>query len=138
MSRVHVLSSILATGLLAACGGGEGDLVQPGGRPPNSISIVSRAETKGSAAFAPNPTTVPVNGVVHWYNDDAAASGGQYGGSTGTIHSIVADVTADDPSFLSGNIIPRATYEHTFATAGSYPYHCSIHPTMRGTITVTP
>jgi plastocyanin len=119
-------------------GGGDGDLVQPGGRPPNSISIVSRAETKGTAAFAPNPTTVPVNVAVRWYNDDGAASGGQYGGSTGTIHSIVADVTADDPAFLSGNIGPRGTYEHAFATAGTYPYHCGIHPTMRGTITVTP
>jgi plastocyanin len=134
MSRVHVLVSILVTALLAACGGGDGsDLVQPGTRPPNSISIVSRAETKGTAAFAPNPLTVPLGGVVRWYNDDNAAAAGQYGGIDGTIHSIVAD---DNISFASGNIIPRATFEHTFATAGTYTYHCTIHPAMRGTITV--
>ena len=133
MPRVHILVSIVATGLLAGCGGGgETDLVQPGNRPANSISIVSRAETRGTGAFDPNPLTVSGNGVVRWYNDDIAAAGGQYGGSNGTIHTI----TADDISFNSGNIIPRATFEHTFATAGTYTYHCSIHPTMRGTITV--
>ena len=134
MPRVHVLLGILVTGLLAACGGGDGtDLVQPGTRPPNSISIVSQAETKGTGAFVPNPLAVSLNGVVRWYNDDTAAAGGQYGGSNGTIHSIVAD----DISFVSGNIIQGRTFEHTFATGGTYSYHCSIHPTMKGTITVS-
>jgi plastocyanin len=136
MPRISVLPSIFATLLLAGCGGGEDSgLMQPGNRPPNSISIVSRAETKGTLAFSPNPLTVPLNGVVRWYNDDIAAAGGQYGGSNGTIHSLLAD---DIVSFSSGNITPRGTFEHTFGTAGTYPYHCSIHPTMRGTITVTP
>jgi plastocyanin len=136
MSRVSVSIGMLATALLAACGGGdEADLVQPDTRPQNSISIVSRAETKGTLAFTPNPLAVSLDGVVRWYNDDNAAAGGQYGSSNGTIHSILAD---DIVSFASGNINPRGTFEHTFATAGTYSYHCSIHPTMRGTITVTP
>ena len=40
-----------------------------------------------------------------------------YGGSNGTIHTI----TADDLSFTSGNLTPGRTFEHTFATAGTYP-----------------
>ena len=28
------------------------------------------------------------------------------------------------------------TFSHTFAAAGSVPYHCSIHPFMKGTVTV--
>ena len=76
MSRVHVLVGVFVTALLASCGGGDGaGLVQPGSRPPNSISIVPQAETKGTGAFDPNPLTVPVNGVVGWYNDDNAAGG---------------------------------------------------------------
>jgi plastocyanin len=38
----------------------------------------------------------------------------------------------------SGNIVGAATFAHVFASAGSYPYHCTIHPqTMNGTVTVT-
>jgi plastocyanin len=29
------------------------------------------------------------------------------------------------------------TYSHTFACLGSYPYHCSIHSSMHGTVTVS-
>ena len=134
MPRPYVPVCILVTALLVACGGDEADLVEPGNRPQNSISIVARAETKGTGACTPNPLTVPLSGVVHWYNDDDAAAGGQYGGSNGTIHSLIAD----DLSFISANIIPGISFEHAFATAGTYPYHCSIHPTMRGTIIVTP
>jgi plastocyanin len=136
MSRMSIVLSLLVTLGVAGCGGGDDTgLMQPGTRPPNSISIVSRAETQGTLAFDPNPLTVPLNGAVRWYNDDNAAAEGEYGGSNGTIHSILAD---DIVSFSSGNITPRGTFEHTFATAGTYGYHCSIHPTMRGTITVTP
>jgi len=36
------------------------------------------------------------------------------------------------------NIGPGGNFQHTFATAGTYPYHCSIHSAMTGTITVNP
>jgi plastocyanin len=133
MPRLVSFSGAVAVVLCFGCGGGD-DINQPGSRPEHSVSIVSRAETKATEAFSPNPQSVPVNGVVHWYNDDRAAAGGQYGGSSGTIHTI----NADDLSFLSGNLTPGRSFEHTFAAPGTYAYHCSIHPTMRGTITVTP
>jgi plastocyanin len=134
MPRVHRLIVILGAAGLAACGGG-GDINEPVNRPANSVSIVDRAETKGIAAFSPNPLTVSLagDGVVSWYNDDQEPAGGQYGGSNGTIHNIASD----DPSFVSGNIVPGGRFQHTFQVAGSYGYHCNIHPTMRGTITVT-
>ena len=133
MPRLAYFFGAVSVAVCSACGGGD-DINQPGSRPEHSVSIVSRAETKGTEAFSPNPQSVPVNGVVHWYNDDRAAAGGQYGGASGTIHTI----NADDLSFLSGNLTPGRSFDHTFATPGTYTYHCSIHPTMRGTITVTP
>jgi plastocyanin len=42
------------------------------------------------------------------------------------------------PEFSSGNISSGGTFSHTFTTAGSYPYTCTIHPSMVGTITVNP
>ena len=130
-----LFASTLAAALLG-CGGddGGGDITDPGSRPVNSVSIVARAETRGESAFSPSPITVPLNGVVRWYNDDRAAAGGEYGGSNGTIHTI----NADDISFSSGNLTPGRTFERAFAAAGTYDYHCSIHPTMKGRVIVTP
>ena len=45
-------------------------------------------------------------------------------------------VTADDDSFDSGLINPGDTIDMSFSTPGSYPYHCTAHPWMKGVITV--
>ena len=47
-------------------------------------------------------------------------------------------VTADDGSFDSGDVLAGAKYEHAFAAAGTFKYHCIIHESMHGTVTVTP
>jgi plastocyanin len=46
-------------------------------------------------------------------------------------------VTADDGSFGSAQLSAGASFSHVFTTAGTYAYHCSIHPDMTGTVTVT-
>jgi plastocyanin len=138
MPRMHSLLLITATAAFSACGGGDGggsDITQPGPLPAGTVSIVSGAETKGSAAFNPNPLTVTLasGGSVSWRNDDRQARD-DYGGGNGTPHNI----TANDLSFISGSMAPGGTFRHTFSVAGNYEYHCSIHPTMRGTVTVSP
>ena len=45
--------------------------------------------------------------------------------------------TADDGSFDTGQIAPGASATVTLDTAGSFAYHCEIHPSMTATITVT-
>ena len=37
----------------------------------------------------------------------------------------------------SGNIAAAAVFQHTFATAGSFPYHCNFHSVMTGTVVVS-
>ena len=37
----------------------------------------------------------------------------------------------------SGNIAAAATFQHTFSTAGSFPYHCNFHSAMTGTVVVS-
>lgn len=45
-------------------------------------------------------------------------------------------VTADDGSFGSPGLPSGGTFAHKFTQAGTYAYHCSIHPSMNGVVTV--
>jgi plastocyanin len=45
-------------------------------------------------------------------------------------------VTADNGEFKSDNIGNGGTYSFTFDKAGTYPYHCTIHPGMTGVVIV--
>lgn len=134
MDWLRFTTAVLATASLASCGSDTTDANQPNGRQlHNGIEIVVGAQNKGTAAFTPNPMTISLaqGGVVQWFNDDQTASAYSTNGVT---HNI----TADDGSFTSGNLNAGTTFQTTFSTEGSFGYHCSIHPTMKGTVTVTP
>jgi plastocyanin len=46
-------------------------------------------------------------------------------------------VTADDgKSFDTGNVNQGASGSFTAPKAGGYPYHCTVHPFMHGTLKV--
>jgi plastocyanin len=102
--------------------------------PAGDVSIVPNASTMGSAAFSPDPFTesFPTRAQVIWVNADQTTS--VYGGTTGTPHHLVSDIGLFDSGLLS----PGKSYPFTFAASGTYTYHCVIHPTMVGTITLTP
>jgi plastocyanin len=85
-----------------------------------AASIVSGASTLTTTAYAPNPVSVPVGGTVTWTNNDS------------TTHTSTSTTGMWD----SGNIAPGAKFSMTFPTAGSFPYRCSIHPGMVGTVNV--
>jgi plastocyanin len=72
-------------------------------------------------AFSPATATAAAGSKVTWTNSDTTA------------HT----VTFDDGSADSGNLAPGSTFDHTFATAGTFAYHCTIHSQMKGTVTVS-
>jgi plastocyanin len=99
-----------------------------------NVLIVQGAATMAGAAFSPSTFTTKLStgGKVTWENGDFTSSG--YSGGTGVTHHLVSDA----PLFDTGNIAPLSTASFTFTTAGTYTYHCMIHPTMVGTIVVNP
>lgn len=70
------------------------------------------------STFSPASVSVAVGGEVTWTNADAFA------------HT----VTFDDVD--CGSVAGGATVSRTFDTAGEFAYSCTIHPSMRGTVTV--
>jgi plastocyanin len=123
-----VVGLVAATGLACSSSSTEPTTQQ------GDVSIVAGASTLGGNAFAPNPFTesFATKASVKWVNRDQSNNG--YGGTTGVTHHLVSNTGVFD----SGAIGAGGSYTFTFASAGSYPYHCSIHPTMTGTITITP
>jgi len=73
--------------------------------------------------FTPSQISIQKGGTVTWTNND------------NIVHTVVDDLrNIGGPS--SGDIQPGGTYSFTFNKTGSFQYHCSIHPSMRGTIVV--
>jgi plastocyanin len=72
-------------------------------------------------AFSPSALSVRAGTRVTFTNDDMAT------------HT----VTADSGLFNSGNLSTGQSFSFTFTSRGSFAYHCRIHPSMTGTVSVT-
>ncbi|MCA9862487.1 MAG: cupredoxin domain-containing protein [Thermomicrobiales bacterium] len=89
-----------------------------------AANAVIPVEIKGFL-YIPEQVTVPIGASVAWTNQDNAPHT-----STGT---------GDSASALSsGAIVFGQTFTQEFNTPGTYPYYCVYHPTMVGTVVVTP
>ncbi|MBA2247722.1 MAG: cupredoxin domain-containing protein, partial [Chloroflexia bacterium] len=71
--------------------------------------------------FLPETLEVAAGTEVTWSNSDIV------------LHTVVAD----DGSFESDNIVRGDTFSFTFERAGSFPYICGVHTSMKGEIVVT-
>lgn len=45
--------------------------------------------------------------------------------------------TADNGTWDSGDLRQNASFSYRFTAAGAFPYHCTIHPSMKGTVNVS-
>ena len=127
--RALVAVGLLLTLGLAACGGSSGT---PSNSSPPAASVGTAGVSLGTAAvkisatdqltFDPAMQTASVGDIIQWTNTS----------------SVEHTITFDAESSLSDpSLQPGATWDIKFTTAGTYHYHCSIHPTMIGTIVVS-
>ena len=99
--------------------------IPPTSIPASLVPTVSGNEVKVSIsgyAFDPATITIKVGQTVTWTNMDSVG------------HTVVAD----DKSWFSNDLAQGASFSHTFSAAGTFAYHCGVHPTMIGTVIVQP
>jgi len=80
---------------------------------PNTVVIAN-------VAFGPTALTVTAGTSVVWQNNDGIA------------HTSTSDTGVWD----TGTIPPGGSKTVMFGTAGTFAYHCTVHPMMTGTIVV--
>jgi len=114
---------IIAAALIVGCTNAQPQATPtpPPGTPPAGTPAPIPVDIRG---FAFNPASLPVHvgDTVTWTNNDGAT------------HTITSDAGTE----LSHTLAPGESWSHTFTQAGTYAYHCSIHSSMRGTVTVMP
>jgi len=130
--RLVAVSTVLM--FATACGGGGSPSPTtpsptpspaPAPTPPptgssSAVAIAKGAETLGNRAYAPDDLTVDVGTTVTWTNTDSVS------------HTSTSDANA----WNSGTVAPGGRFSFAFQTAGTFPYHCTIHPGMIGTVVV--
>jgi plastocyanin len=116
MKRHWLMPALCAASVLLSLGCGSDSGGTSNNPPPDGDVLVQ------NDLFSPSTLSVTSGTAVTWAWD-----------SDGETHT----VTFDDQPITSGQK-SSGTFQHTFASAGTFAYHCEIHPTiMKGTITVT-
>ena len=119
--------------LLVSCGGGpvtpspNKAATLPVTAPTQPVTTTTAAPATAEIAiqgfaFDPATVTVKVGTAITWTNQDSAE------------HTI----TSDKGDWDSGKTAQGGKYTHTFDQAGTFTYHCSVHPSMKGSVVVTP
>ena len=137
-----VLLAFAAMIVLAACGGSTGSgstptPTQAGNTPTTGTTATATATpsgptkaiaidtSTGNFGFNPTTITIKVGTTVTWTN------------TTGAPHTVTSD---DGKTFDSGINTPISanggTFSFSFTKAGTFAYHCQIHPFMKATIVV--
>lgn len=95
---------------------------EAGALEPRSQALAARVRVRiVDNRFRPRSITIPRGTVVRWVNR---------GGNNHT-------VTSDTGLWDSGILLTGDAFRRRFRRRGTFEYHCEIHPSMTGTVTVT-
>ena len=106
--------------IVSACGSDSSSPTAPAPSAAADVTVTIQGNNTINS-YAPNPVTVRVGQTIAWRNAD----------------SITHTATQDSGGFNTGTIAAGAISAATMMnTAGTFPYHCTIHPGMVGTVSV--
>ncbi|MET9210880.1 MULTISPECIES: cupredoxin domain-containing protein [unclassified Nocardia] len=130
-TRVVAGFVVAAALLIAGCSGDSGDAASTTTRKPRPVTTTtSQTEHKptnltvdvSGMKYSPADATIKVGETVTWKFSDKAP------------HNVQG--IGDKAMGINSPIIDKGEWSYTFTQPGTYRYLCSLHPDMRGTITV--
>ena len=110
---------VVGAAVVAAVGCGK-DSPTSSSSNATTVSIVVNSQNLTTTAYNPNPISITRGSSIKWVNNDTIA------------HSS----TSNTGVWESGLLGAGQSFTMTFPNAGSFPYHCSVHPNMIGTVNV--
>jgi len=116
------LGMLALAAMTAGCGGSSSSAAPtptptptPTPPPAGQVNIVGEL---GANSFNPNPSPQPADHKLTWKNTDR----------------ITHHIVADDGSFDTGDLVGGQSSAPVVVAASGKSYHCSIHPSMVGTV----
>jgi plastocyanin len=125
-ARARMVIATLCAGCLVACGSGGGS---------SSADATSSSSSSGSPSSAAgnSASTITIEGF-RFTTPDSVSPGATItvDNKDGTAHTVTSDAgkAFDDPAAPGTSTFTAPT------KPGSYPFHCTLHPGMRGTLVV--
>lgn len=114
MRSVSLLVIAILTSAYSGCGGSSMDAPADGSD--------HRVDAVGVTTWNPSPITIRAGEAVTFRN------------ATGAIHNVQFDDVSGRPANVGD--FGSTSKSVTFTTAGTFAYHCGIHPAMQGQVVV--
>lgn len=111
------LGILLSVGIVVGCSGGD----YPVSPFPEESGVV---DAVGVTAWNPTPITIKAGEDLIFRNSSAI------------VHNVRFDDVAGHPGDVSD--FAQSSKSVAFPTAGTFTYHCGIHPGMQGVVVVEP
>ena len=127
MRPIYRLATLSTALILAACSGGGTPTTAPGG---GATAAAPCADSTGTTVVPTSvagntwkqPVAAKVGEVITWSNSDTVP------------HRVQLD---DNSCGMSANIAGGGSKSLVFSKAGVFPFHCAVHSSMKGVITIS-
>jgi len=111
----------LTLGAMSAAATARGNHARPASQQRSSSKVTTKRIRIVDFAFSPTHVTISKGTRVKWANTGAIGHAS----------------TSNNGKWDSGTIAPGGSFSRVFKKVGTFKYHCTIHPSMKGKVTVT-